>query len=213
VVVEGALHVLVGGVEADRMAALDHVDPGFVLGEGDVEDARGGRGFGQGCVVAAGAADDRAAGATAARGEQVAVAFAIEKRRPGQAADQAVAAVAAVEAVGAGAGLEQVVLGAGFDDVVAEAAGDADALDRGKRAFHLEPVVAGAEVGHQPARRAAGRADDLLRVSAGPAASRADRDPPGGADPEGLRFGVEGNRGEDVGAAATDDLQPTATAL
>ena len=64
---------------------------------------------------------------------------------------------AAVELVGAEAGLDQVVLGAAFDRVVAEAAGEADDADRGQRAFDHEAVVAGAEVGHQPARRAAER--------------------------------------------------------
>ncbi len=54
-------------------AAADLVDPGFVLGEGDVEQARVGLGLGEGGVVAPGAADDRAAGAAAAGGEQVAV--------------------------------------------------------------------------------------------------------------------------------------------
>ena len=51
------------------------VDPGFVRGEGDVEQAGVGLGLGEGGVVAAFAADHRAAGAAAACGEQVAVAF------------------------------------------------------------------------------------------------------------------------------------------
>ena len=163
------------GVEMDRVAAADRVDPGCVRGEGDVEDAGVGRGLGEGGVVAARAADERAAGATAAGGQQVAVGFAVEEGRPGPAADQAVGAGAAVELVGAVAGLDQVVLVATANRVVAEAAGDADVLRPRQRAFDREAVAAGAEVGHHPAGRAFGRAARLH--GADPGAARAERDP------------------------------------
>ena len=172
-----------------------------------------GLGLGEGGVVAAFAADQGAAGAAAARRHQVAVAFAVEVGRPGQAADQPVGAVAAVELVGAGAGLEQVVLGAAFDDVVAFAAGDAHVLRAGERAFDPQAVVAGAEVGGQPAGGALRFADDLLGVAADVVAARSDRDPLGRADAEGVRGFVEGDRGEDVVAAAADDLQPSPAPL
>src|SRR5262245_62952517 len=77
VVVERALHVLVGLVEADRVAVLDHVDPGLVFGEGDVEQAGMGLGLGEGGVVTAGAPDDFTARAAAAGRQQVAIAFAV----------------------------------------------------------------------------------------------------------------------------------------
>ncbi len=132
-------------------------------------------GLGEGGVVAARAADQGTAGAAAAGGEQVAVGTAVEEGRAGEAADQAVGAGAAVELVGAGAGLDQVVLGAGVDLVVAEAAGEADAADRQHRAFDPQAVVAGAEVGHQPAARAIRRAGDLLRAVRRARAARPDR--------------------------------------
>ena len=182
VVVEGSLHVLVGRREVDRVAALDRVDPGLVPGEGDVEQARVRLGLGEGGVVAAGPADDRAAGAAAAGGEQVAVGAAVEVGRAGQAADQAVGAGAAVEVVGAEAGLDQVVLGAAVDRVVAEPAGEPDVLDRGQRAFDAEVVVAGAEVGHQPAGRAA--VEQVTWSATDPGAAGADRDPFAGGDAE-----------------------------
>ena len=139
--VEGALHVLVGAVEANAVAAPDLVDPGGVLREGDDQEPRVRLGLGEGGVVAAGPADDRAAGAAAARRQQVAVRTSIEIGRAGQAADQAVGAVAAVELVGAEAGLDQVVLGAAPDRVVAESAGEAGAADRLQRAFDQQRVV------------------------------------------------------------------------
>ncbi len=135
VVVEGALHVLVGAGQAHRVAAADRVDPGLVPGEGDVEQAGVGLGLGEGGVVAARAADDLPAGAAAPRGQQVAVLAAVEEGRARDAADQAVGAGAAVEPVAAEAGLDQVVLGTAFDRVVAEAAGEADAADFRQRAF------------------------------------------------------------------------------
>ena len=116
-------------------AAGDRVDPGFVRREADGEDAGVGADLGEGGVVAAGAADQRAARAAAARREQVAVGPAVEEGRAGEAADQAVGARAAVEAIGAGAGLEEVVLGAAADHVVALAAVDPDAADRDQRAL------------------------------------------------------------------------------
>ncbi len=99
VVVEGALDVLVGAGEADFVAVLDRVDPGPAGGERDVEGAGVGLGLGEGGVVLAGAADQGATGATAARRQQVAAASAVEVGRPGQATDQAVVAGAAVDAV------------------------------------------------------------------------------------------------------------------
>ena len=97
-----------------------------MLGEGDDQQAGVGLGLGEGSVVAAGAADQGAAGAAAAGRQQVAVAFAVEEGRAWQAADQPVGAVASVDVVGTRAGLDQVVLGPGLDRVVAEAAGEAD---------------------------------------------------------------------------------------
>src|SRR4029077_4746488 len=94
--VEGALHVLVGRRGVDGLAVLDGGDPGFVLGEGDDQQAWMGLGLGKGGVVAAGAADQGAAGAAAAGRQQVAVAFAVEEGRAGQAADEPVGAIAPV---------------------------------------------------------------------------------------------------------------------
>ena len=131
-----------------------------------IEQAGMGLGLGEGGVVAAFAADQRAAGAAAAGGEQVAVTFAVEVGRAGQAADQAVGAVAAVELVGAGTGLEQVVLGAGPDRVVAEAAGDADVAERDQRAVGANPSLPGPR-STSPAGRAGERAVDPLRVVPG----------------------------------------------
>src|ERR1044072_6309365 len=210
VVVERALHVLVGVVEADRHAAPphQHVDPGFVLGEGDVEDAGVGLGLGEGGVVAALAADDGAAGTAAAGCQQVAVAFAVEEGRAWQAADQPIGAVTAIEAVGARAGLDQVVLGTAADRVVALAAGDAHVLGALERALDHQAVVAGAEVGHQPASRG-GVTGDLGR--GGAVAAGADRDAVAGADAEGRSHLVEGDD-ELVVAGAADDREPGAAA-
>ena len=191
---------------------LTVVDPGCVLGEGDDQQAGMRLGLGEGGVVAAGAADQRAAGAAAAGRQQVAAAFAVEEGRAGQAADQAVGAVAAVELVGAGAGLDQVVLGAAVDRVVAEAAGEADAADRHQRAFDPQAVVAGAEVGHQPARRdrSAGQ-ETCVRRCRRVRAAGADRQPLLRGDAEGLGRFVEGDD-ELVAAAAADHLQAGAAA-
>ena len=119
------------------------------------------RRLGEGGVVATRAADKGAAGAAAAGGQQVAVGAAVEEGRARRAADQPVGAGAAVEAVGAEAGLDQVVLGAAVDRVVAEPAGEANVLCPRQRPFDHEAVVAGAEVGHHPARRAFSRTAHL----------------------------------------------------
>ena len=103
-----------------------------------------GLGLGEGGVVTARPADQGAAGAAAARRQQVATGAAIEVGRPGKTADQAIGAGASVDVVAAAAGLDQVVLGAAMDRVVAEAAGDADALRRSQRPFDAQAVVAGA---------------------------------------------------------------------
>src|SRR6202000_3409659 len=109
-------------------------------------------------------------GAAAASRQQVAALATVEVRRAGQAADQPVFAGAAVDLVGAQAGRDQVVLGAADDRVVALAAGEADEVDRFERAFDVEAVVAGAEVGHDPAagpfRRAGERGEHAAQVFA-----------------------------------------------
>ena len=165
--------------------------------------------LGEGGVVATGAADQRAAGAAAAGGEQVAVAFAVEEGRTGAAADQAVGTIAAVELVGAEAALDQVVLVAAVDRVVAEAAGDAHVLRPVERAFDREAVVAGAEVGDQPAGGAFARAGRLH--GADPRAARAEGDALLGGDAEGRAGFVEGDR-EVIVTTAADQLQAAAAA-
>src|SRR4029077_13664189 len=82
--------------------------------------------------------------------------------------------------------------------------------DGGQRAFDLKAVIAGAEVGHQPAGGAAARARDLVGSATRPGASRADRDPFSRADREDLEFGVVGDD-EVVGTATADDRQATAS--
>ena len=194
------------------MAAADDVDPGGVGGQGDVEDARVGLGLGEGGVVAAGAADQGAAGAAASRGQQVVAGAAVEVGGARQAADQPVFAFSAVDVVAARAGLDQVVLRAAVDGVVAGAAGDADVLDRRQGALDPEAVVAGAEFGHQPAGGAADGAGDLAEVGGvGVFAAFADGDRPGVVDPEGPGAFVEGDR-DVVGAAAADELEAAASA-
>ena len=123
-------------------------------GEGDVKDPRVGGCLGEGGVITTRAADQSAAGAATAGCKEVAARAAVEKGRAGGAADQSVGTATAVEAVAAEPGLDQVVLGAAFDRVVAEASGEANVLGAGQRAFDDEAVVAGAEVGHHPARGA-----------------------------------------------------------
>src|SRR5262249_50364618 len=100
VVVEGALHVLVGAGEVDFVAALDHVDAGGVAGEGEVEGAGGAGGLGEGGAAAAGAADQGAAGAASPGGEQVAVGTTVEVGGAGHPAAQPVGPGTAVEVVG-----------------------------------------------------------------------------------------------------------------
>ena len=163
VVVEGALDVLVGAGEADFVAVLDRVDPGPARFQRDVERARVGLRLGEGGVVFARPAVERPARTAAARRQQVAAAFAVEVGGSGEAADQPVGAVAAVDVVGAGAGLDQVFLGAAVDRVIAFAAVDADEVDGFEAAFDSQFVVAGAEVGHHPARGPERRAGHLLR--------------------------------------------------
>src|SRR4029077_6127023 len=82
--------------------------------------------------------------------------------------------------------------------------------DGGQRAFDLKAVIAGAEVGHQPAGGAAERARDLVGSATRPGASRADRNPFSSADPESFGFVVVGDE-EVVGTATADDRQATAT--
>src|ERR1700761_8009677 len=236
VVVEGALEVLVGAQEADFVAVLDRVDPGPARFQRDVERAGVGLGLGEGSVVFARPAVERPARAAAARRQQVAAAFAVEVGRAWEAADQPVGAVAAVDVVGAGAGLDQVFLGAAVDRVVAFAAIDADEVDRFEAAFDGQFVVAGAEVGHHPARRPERRAGHLLGVALGAGAAFARGERRLGGDREGaggrrcvgdgrrftrlrrafrpgrdfFRFAFGVGDGELVGPAAADDLQATA---
>src|SRR6201996_6469312 len=182
VVVEGALDVLVGAREADFVAVLDRVDPGPARFQRDVERAGVGLRLGERGVVFARPAVERPARAAAARRQQVAAAFAVEVGGAGEAADQPVGAVAAVDVIGAGAGLDQVFLGATVDRVVAFAAVDADEVDRFEAAFDRQFVVAGAEVGHQPARRPERRAGDLLGIALGADAAFARGERRRGAD-------------------------------
>ena len=181
------------------------------LGKETISRPGVGLGLGEGGVVAAGAADERAAGAAAAGRQQVAVASAVEEGRAGQAADQAVGAGAAVELVGAGAGLDQVVLGAALDRVVAEAAGEADAADRGQRAFDPQAVVAGAEVGHQPAAGPSAGQETWVGLLPGGCSRGRSRAPCAAVTPKVSVAGVEGDD-EVVAAAAADDLQAAAAA-
>ena len=84
-------------------------------------------------VVAAGPADQSAAGAPTTGRQQVPVGTPVDERRPRQAADQPVGAVAAVEAVGAWTGLDQIVLGAAVDQRRSlSPAAEADAADSAK---------------------------------------------------------------------------------
>ena len=182
------------------------VDPGGAPGEGDDQQPRVRLGLGEGGVVAAGAADDGAAGAAAARRQQVAVAFAIEVGRAGQAADQAVGAIAAVELVGAAAGLDQVVLGAGVDRVVAEAAGEADAPQRLSEPSTRSLSLPGprSAISQRPGPSAGQEtwfATPGGRLQPAPIAS-----PPAALTPKVLGRLVEGD-GELVAAGAADDLQ------
>ena len=170
-----------------------------------------GVGLGEGGVVAARATDDRAAGATAAGGEQVAVGAAVEPGRPRQAADQAIGAGTAVEVVAAAAGLDQVVLGPAVDRVVAVATGDADAADGGQGPSTRRLSLPG------PRSAISQRAGPLLgqetwfATLGGRVQPRADRQALGGADAEGFGRFVVGD-GEFVTAGATDDLQAGAAA-
>ncbi len=170
-------------------------------------------GLGEGGVVAAGAADQGAAGAAAAGRQQVAVAFAVEEGRAGQAADQAVGAGAAVELVGAGAGLDQVVLGAGVDLVVAAAAGEAELPTASSEPWTRSLSAPGprSAISQRPGPPAGQETVVLClartlsvaggKTQPGPAASEPDR-----GDAEGARGFVEGDP-EVVAAAAADDLQ------
>src|SRR6201992_2144613 len=189
VVVEGALDVLVGAGEADFVAVLDRVDPGPARFQRDVERARVGLRLGERGVVFARPAVERPTRAAAARRRQVAAAFAVEVGGAGKAADQPVGAVAAVDVVGAGAGLEQGFLRAAVARVVAVTAVDADEVDRFEAAFDGQFVVAGAEIGHQPARRPERRAGHLLGVALGAGAAFARGERGLGGDREGAGGG------------------------
>ena len=192
---------------------LTVVDPGRVRGEGDDQQAGMGLGLGEGGVVAAGAADQRAAGAAAAGRQQVAVAFAVEVGRARQAADQAVGAVAAVELVRARAGLDQVVLGAGFDRVVAEAAGEADAADR--LAAILRPGGCRCRGRGRPSASAPGRSagqETGCGSLPGRASSRGRSPAPFARVTLKVWLGFVEGDDELVAAAAADDLQPGAAA-
>src|SRR3954447_15226244 len=170
-----------------------------------------GLGLGEGGVVAAGAADQRPTGAAASGRQQVAVAFAVEEGRTGQAAGETVGGFASIYVVRPRPRLDKVVLGAGVDRVVAEPAGEADAADRQQRADHPQAVAAGAEVSHQPARRPVGGAGDSGGITRRVLAARADREAGFGGDAEGLADFVEGDE-ELVAAATADHLQPGAAA-
>src|SRR3954464_8762351 len=145
-----------------------------------------GRGLGEGVSVAPGAADQRPAGAAASGRQQVAVAFAVEEGRTGQAADETVGAVAPIYVVRPWPRLDEVVLGAGVDRVVAEPAGEANAADRQQRADHPQAVVAGAEVSHQPAGWTVGGAGDGGGITRRMRAAGTDRQAGFGGDAEGL---------------------------
>ena len=135
VVVERSLDVLVAARQAHAVAVGNRVVPGRPPAERDVQGPGVGLRLGEGGVVAAGAADQGAARATASGSEQISALAAVEVGRPGQPADQAVRTGPAVDVVAAGAGLDQVVLGASVDHVVPGAAGEADEADRGQRAL------------------------------------------------------------------------------
>src|SRR5689334_11546578 len=129
--------------------------------------------LGEGGVVLPGPADERAAGAAPAGGEEISAPFPVQPSRARHAAYQPVRTVAAVEAIGAEAALDQIVLGPAFDRVVAESAGDANVLGALQRPIDDEAVVPRSEVGHDPAGQAFRGAAHLRRpVSPAPGADR-----------------------------------------